>query len=187
MPFAGSRSIPALGILCEVDMETIKSFIEFLNSYPLWAKLFAFSGLLITVGTLIFAPRTITEKDNGNAKVFLKIQRVKLFPSDPNAEIQVYAFVNGTKYQYPSVADIEWLKVGPSMSPGIFEIPRSDTYEVRFEAMLRGSVPVRLVSQEVLQISELPYSDEYGLHKTEMTTRDASVSASVRFSMEKSF
>jgi hypothetical protein len=167
-------------------MDTIKNFIEFLNSYPLWAKLFAFSGLLITVSTLIFAPRTLKAKDNGEGKVFLKVQRVKLFPANPDAEVQVYAFVNGTKYRYPSVADIEWLKVGPSMSLGIFEIPKSETYEVRFEATLKDSDPIRLVSQEVLQISTLPYSGDYDLHKTMITTRDASVSASVRFSIERS-
>jgi hypothetical protein len=167
-------------------METVKNFIEFIKSYPLWAKLVACSGLLITVATLIFAPRPHRDASNGQGRVFLKIQRVRLFPSDPNAEIQVLAFINGTQYRYPGVAGIEWLKVGPSMSPGSFEIPISDTYELRLEAVVRDSPQERLVSQEILEISHLPYSKEYALHKTVMTTRDASVSASVQFSIERS-
>jgi hypothetical protein len=135
---------------------------------------------------LIFAPRTPQDGSNGQGRVFLKIQRVRLFPPDANAEIQVFAFVNGTQYRYPSVAGIEWLKVGPSMSPGSFEIPSSNTYEVRFEAAVRDLPPERLVSQEILEISHLPYSKEYALYKTMMTTRDASVSAIVQFSIENS-
>jgi hypothetical protein len=110
---------------------------------------------------------------------------VKLFPADPDAEVQVYAFVNDTKYRYPSVADVEWLNVSPSMSLGIFELPNSKTYEVRFEAILKNSDPIRLVSQDVEQISKLPYAGNYDLHKTMTTTRDASVSANVRFSIER--
>lgn len=167
-------------------IEGIKNFVEFLGSYPGWAKLLAFSGLLITIGTLVFAPRLPKPKDDGDERIFLKLQGVRLFPSNPEAQIQVYAYVNGTEYKYPGVAGIKWLKIGPSMSPGIFEIPKSDSYEVRFEAILKdeNSDSTRLVSQKILEFSKLPYSDKYNLHKTERATRNASVSAAIDFVIE---
>lgn len=169
-------------------METIKNFIEFFSSYPGWAKLLALAGLLITTGTLVLAPRNTKQKETAgeDGKIFLKIQRVLLFPSDPDAEVQVYAYVNDTQYRYPGVAGISWLKVGPSMSPGIFEVPKSDSYEVRFEAVVRdtSSNSTRLVSQQVLQFSKLPFSGRYNLHKTQNATRSASVSAAVQFVVE---
>ena len=38
-------------------METLRSIIDFLESYPLWAKLAATAGVATTVLTLIFSPR----------------------------------------------------------------------------------------------------------------------------------
>jgi hypothetical protein len=168
-------------------METIKNLIEFLNSYPVWAKLFAFSGLLITVGTLIFVPRVTKKEDTDKDKpsrVYLKIQGVKIFPSNDYGEIQIDAFVNGTKFRYPSVAGVEWLEVGPTMSPGIFEVPDSDIYEVRFEGRMRGSYR-NLASQQILRIIKLPYTNEYNLHQVEQAMRSAAITARVRFSIER--
>lgn len=170
-------------------IEGLKNFVEFLNSYPGWAKLLAFSGLLITIGTLIFAPRVQKPKeDGGEGRILLKLQRVRLFPSNPDAQVQVFAYVNGTEYKYPNIAGVKWLKVGPSMSPGIFEIPKSDEYEVRFEALQKddtSSAPIRLVSMQVLQFSKLPYSGKYNLHISMKAVRSSSVVAAVDFKIEE--
>ena len=73
-------------------MESLKGFIEFLASYPAWAKLLALSGPTITIATLVFAPR---QKDAPGAAptgdVELRITGVTLFPHDPDAEVQVFA------------------------------------------------------------------------------------------------
>ena len=45
-------------------MEILKQFIDFLNSYPVWAKMLAVGGLVLTIATLLLAPRT---KDAGAA------------------------------------------------------------------------------------------------------------------------
>ena len=42
-------------------MEGLKAFIEFLASYPFWAKVVAAGGIFITASTLMFAPRSATE------------------------------------------------------------------------------------------------------------------------------
>lgn len=169
-------------------METIKSLIEFLNSYPLWAKLLAFLGLLITICALIFAPRVTKEKEKDtdkdkSSRVYLKIQGIKGFQSN-YSEIQIDAFVNGNKFRYPSVAGVEWLEVGPTMSPGIFELPDSDIYEIRFEGRLRDGHR-SLASQQVLTITKLPYTGEYNLHLVDKAIRSAAISTRVRFSIER--
>ena len=46
-------------------MEILKQFIDFLNSYPVWAKTLAVGGLVLTIATLLLAPRT---KDSGAVK-----------------------------------------------------------------------------------------------------------------------
>jgi len=171
-------------------METMKGFIEFLNSYPLWAKLLAFAGLLITACTLIFVPRISGEKGSDpekSTRVYLMIEGASLYPANEDEQVQIYAFINGTEYRYPSVAGVEWLQVGPTMSPGIFEIPDSDIYEVRFEGNMRrrdyGSR--HLASQQVITVTTLPYSGKYSLHQVDEGVRSAGISASLRFSLEK--
>lgn len=180
-------------------MDFLKNTIDFFNSYPLWAKLLALTGLLVAIGTLFFVPRNVAEQkkvedkpdndsktsQNRQSRVYLKIQRVRLFPSNRNTEIQVFAFVNETKFKYPSISGVEWLKVGPSMSPGIFDVPKSDIYEVRFEMKTRNSGSPNFVSEQVLRVSKLPYSDEYKLHQVNNRSRAASVSAAIDFSIEE--
>lgn len=170
-------------------MDTVKSLLDFLNSYPLWAKLLAFSGVLVTAGVLIFAPRTNKSAENTedqSSGTFLTVRGIELYPESPDAEIQVVILVNGTKYQYPSVAGVKWLKIGSTMSPGTFKLPNSQIYEVRFEANLRKYEATYVASQRVVRVSKLPYSDEYELYKVnEEMTRSASVSATVRYSIEK--
>ena len=170
-------------------MDTFKSLLDFLNSYPLWAKLFTFLGLLVTVGVLIFAPRINKSAESGSDQssgTFLTVKGIELFPESPDAEIQVVIFVNGTKYQYPSLAGVKWLKTGRTMSPGTFKVPNDQIYEVRFEATLRNFEATYLASQRVVRISKLPYSNEYDLYKVnEEMTRSAYVSATVHYSIEK--
>ncbi len=166
-------------------METIDAFIKFLGSYPLWAKLLAVGGLFTTAATLALAPRhPTTSKDSSTASAFLTISSVKLFPANPNAEVQIIAYVNGSKFQYPSIAGITWLKVGPGMSPQIIEIPTAERYETRFELNLKLPDGIkRLVSQTVLPISELPFTADYKLHPVAGETREAAVGAVVSFSL----
>ena len=170
-------------------MDTVKSLLDFLNSYPLWAKLLAFSGVLLTAGVLIFAPRTNKSAENSDdqsSETFLTIKGIELYPESLDAEIQVAIFVNGTEYQYPSVAGVKWLKIGRAMSPGTFKLPNSKIYEVRFEANLRNYKTTYLSSQRVVLVSKLPYSDDYPLYGVnEQMTRSASVSATVDYSIEK--
>ena len=96
------------------------------------------------------------------------------------------AFVNDTRFQYPSLAGISWLKVGPAMSSQRFALPKADRYEIRFEMSLKpsdGSVK-QLVSQQQVLITKLPHAGDYNLHFKQGRTRDAGVSATVRFSLE---
>jgi hypothetical protein len=119
-------------------MESLKGFIEFLASYPAWAKLLALSGLIITIGTLVFAPRNKDAPDAApTGDVALRITGVTLFPHDSDAEVQVFAYVNDTRFQYPSLAGVSWLKVGPAMSSQRFTLPKAARYEIRFEMNLK--------------------------------------------------
>ena len=117
--------------------------------------------------------------------VWLVIERVDLFPPDSSAEVQVTAFVNDTPFRYPSVAGIEWLRVGPSMSSQRFKLPRStDGYNIRFEMTLRtGSAEKRFASQATEVITSFPSEGSYNLHQVNRLTRAANVAAAVVFSV----
>jgi hypothetical protein len=127
-----------------------------------------------------------TRKDH---RVFMKISPIKLFPEDPEAEVQLSVFVNGTEYRHPSVAGVEWMKIGPSMNDKIIEVPRDDWYQVRFEMRMRDgdvyetSTPVIRTSQQVTPVmkKELPYKEEYRLYPVQDSTRSATVAALVTY------
>jgi len=177
-------------------MDTLESVLRFINSYPTWAKVLALGGLILTTATLVFAPRTVSDAraqtNTAHTGAVLRILGVSLFPADPSAFIRVTAFVNGTPFRYPSVAGVEWLQVGPSMSPQGFPLPKAEKYELRFEMDIKsqhsGSTR-ELVSQQVITIAKLPTAGEYNLHRKQQqpgvgVTRSASVNAAVRYAVE---
>jgi len=180
-------------------METVKNLLEFLDSYPLWAKVLAFSGLLITMCVLVFSPRTFKPKsdpsvqevkgfdpqssnaDNKRARVHLKIEGITVFPSEEPTFIQVDAIVNDTNFRYPHVSGIQWLEVGPTMSKGVFELPASESYNIYFKARTKDGA--EFGSQELITITKLPYKNEYRLYKMSQQTRSASISLVISFSV----
>ena len=177
-------------------METLESVLRFLNSYPTWAKVLALGGLVLTTATLVFAPRTVgdvkAQTKPTQTGAVLRILNVNLFPDDPNAFIRVTAFANGTPFPYPSLAGVEWMQVGPSMSPQAFPLPKAEKYELRFEMDLKSQHPGstgELVSQQTVTIAKLPTTGEYNLHRKQQqpgvgVTRSASVNAAVRYAVE---
>ena len=174
-------------------MDSIENLVKFLNSYPSWAKILMLACIAVSVATLVFAPRTSLEaqaQDKPQAGgTVLRMLGVVLFPSNPDVAVQVTAYVNGTPFRYPSLAGVEWLKVGPSMSSQTFQLPKSDKYEVRFEMVMKGSSSAttgHFVSQQVVTVTKLPHGAEYNVYRKEGVTRSASVEAAVRFTLEPS-
>lgn len=114
----------------------------------------------------------------------MRIRPLKLFPDRPDAEVQLLVFVNDTEYRHPSVAGVEWMKVGPAMSVKIIELPVASIYQVRFEMRLREGPngPTRLrAAQRIDHITTLPFSEEYPLYDIDVQIRHAGVSAVVTY------
>jgi hypothetical protein len=188
-------------------MEMLDAMLRMLNSYPTWAKLCAVAGVSLTVLVLIFAPRVESSGDSSNEDgssdegyevsftkpIFLRIKSMKLFPADPAAEVQVRAIVNETVYQHPSVDGVEWMKVGPSMSQKVIELPNALNYQIRFTMLKRKGGEfegdqldmVRGASQQVTHIDRLPFSENYSLYNVneKTRTRDAAVSAVISYTV----
>jgi hypothetical protein len=161
----------------------------------MWARLVVLGCFAVTIATLVLSPRTAAaptskplvtaaEPVKNGQQVFLRVKPIKLFPDKPNAEVQLSIFVNGTEYRHPSVAGVEWMRVGPAMSEKIIELPRAMRYDVRFEMRLREGPTLKhqqQLSQIITPIKVLPYSDEYNLYQVENKSRAASVSSVVSY------
>jgi len=167
----------------------------------MWARLLVLCCISVAIATLVLAPRTATTQPGKPAapavdpvkkdqQVFVRIKPIKLFPERPNAEVQLSIFVNGTEYRHPSVGGVEWMKVGPSMSEKIIEVPTSSRYDIRFEMRLRDGPTLKtqqqLAAQQVTPVKALPYSEEYRLYQVENKSRAASVSAVVSYEVLRS-
>lgn len=189
----------------------LDSLLRLLNSYPTWAKLCAIAGVTFSIVVLALAPRTDASAQSKPSptsappqtppvsQVFLRIGQVKLFPHDPDAEIKVLAIVNDTVYEHPSVGAVKWMKVGPDMSPKNIELPRSQTYNIRFEMQIKDGVNLtsqtnkhlyaekflRAGSQRVDNIDKLPFSEDYKLYDIKENTRSAAVRAVVSYSISE--
>jgi hypothetical protein len=172
-------------------METLESFVRFLSSYPLWAKLLAVGGILTTAVTLALAPRSPQIDPQRNAAnatdtVFLKILRVKLYRVDPQTPVQVIAYLNDDSYVYPSgVPGVEWIKVGEGMSGQSFEIPKMQHYKLKFELKLQtspGNVQV-LVNNEPVPKRTLPMAGTYDVHAVVENIKEAAIAATIDFSL----
>lgn len=182
-------------------MSSIEAVVKFFADYPAWAKWLMLAGLVITFGTAILAPRSPIDAEAQQkpedtrptlqgASTF-KIQGVSSVTLPPKAMVRVTAIVNGKSHTYPSLAGVDWLDVGPTMSPQSFSVPTAQRYEVRFEMEVKtpgSGSPRRYVSQETVQISTLPHTAEYRLYPVrlegESVTRAAIPGATVRYSIE---
>lgn len=177
--------------------ETLNSFIPFLDQYPHWVKiLFASWILLSSILLMSFVLARSPDTDSSNVvpiagieteqEVWLVIKNAELFGTSlSGGHIRVTAIVNQNEYDYPSLAGVEWLEVGPQMSSQQFKIPtRDEGYEVRFSMRLKnGEEIIKLESQETLHIQDLPNEGGFNLHKVNEGVRSASVSARVNYKL----
>ena len=188
-------------------IESIEKILDFLNSYPNWAKYSVCVGVFFIVSILVFAQRqtvvkaSVENMDSASSRgpgylptKYLEIKGVKLFPSDPDAQVQVYAIVNETRYRHPAVAGIEWLNVGPNMDTKTIELPEADRYEIRFELKERNGEDISgettvvegtpdMTSNVIRFVMDLPYSEEYKLYPINGNVRSANVGATVSFTI----
>lgn len=161
----------------------------------MWARLLVLACFAVAAGTLVLAPRIATSQatkapvtsidaSKKERLVLMRIKPIKLFPDDPSAEVQLLVFVNGTEYRHPSVAGVEWMKVGPAMSEKIIELPPSSRYEVRFEMRMRNDLKRKTTlraAQKITYITTLPFNEEYSLYEVDGLSRAAGVSALVSY------
>ena len=172
-------------------METFESIIKFISSYPAWAKALVFGNLICICATLVFAPRAVPESPSVKSSdtYQLRIDRVELFPHSDSAVVQVFAIVNGTKFRYPSVGSVEWLKVAPTMAGQTFRLPSADRYEIRFEMLKRedgDNGGAQLLSVETISFAEGSTEGRYALHGFDPTsrTRSGEISAEIIYSIK---
>jgi hypothetical protein len=173
-------------------MDAIESAIKFITAYPPWARGLALVGILVSVLTLVFAPRTALPNATAADKQptdmgsnWLIIEGVDVFGHE-GGQIQITAEVNGTAFVYPSLAGVQWAEVGPSMSSQQFQLPPSQLpLHLRFTALLRpsGGQPAKLVSQQTIIVDKLPAQGRYSLYKNQAGVRAASISAAVKYSI----
>lgn len=195
----------------------LDTIIKLLSSYPLWAKLCLAASVSFAFVVLLAAPRNGTDRSanadpsRSNApsnpavsansgRISLTIIGVRLFPDDPNADVQVVAVVNGTSYVYPSVDGVVWLKVGPDMARKIIDLPEAPIYQIKFQMRIRGGAKLasneeqnlhadrseRAESQLVNNITKLPFYEDYKLYEVNGDTRSAAVRAIVSYSITES-
>ena len=168
-------------------MDSIEGLLKFLSAYPAWAKLLVLGNMACIAGVLLFARAPVPDAEAQQPGAYaLRIKAVDLFPPSDQAQVQVSAFVNGTEFRYPSLADVEWLRVGPAMAGQVFKLPRAERYELRFEMRKKsGGNIVHLVSQETVSLAK-PTAGSYALYgfDPESKTRDATVRAQVSYAFE---
>ena len=171
-------------------MDMLEGLQKFFASYPLWARALAGTGLAITFFTLVLVPRGSSRPQSvSGTDTWLIIKGVEIFGRYPGAQAKVTAIVNDTKYLYPSVGGVEWLGVGPTMSPQQFKLPRPgpNGYEIRFEMLLREADVLdrtrSFTSVKSVYVKTLPFDGDYEVHLFEERVRGPGVEGRIRFSV----
>jgi hypothetical protein len=175
-------------------MESFEAMVRFFYSYPVWARIAVIAclggaALVITLSPRIIEAQVHKQSVKPVAKqVFLKILPIRLFPSQPAAEVQISAFVNDTEYRHPEVGGVEWMKTGASMSAKYIELPTAERYDVRFELRIRDGQTLAhqtQQSQSITPIRTLPFQEEYQLYPVKNKVRDAAVSAVIAYEVSE--
>ena len=165
----------------------------FLAPYPPWVK-FVFVGwvgltAVLLVALILARPVTVpSTAPSSQRDAWMVIEGMEFFAAKEGAQVQVVANVNGTEFVYPSKAGVEWLEIGPSMSPQVFRLPSTpDKYVVRFSAVVRvpeGSESswingqLKSVNDNIVAVpGDIPYSRSYLLHTFDPVHRARSAQA----------
>ena len=185
-----------------VDMERLCNAIEnYLSDTPLKIrKLFTRSRTILVsaVALCLLALVAVFHSDLGRVLggfrsvtsngYQLKLKGVELFPPSDSASVKVSAFVNGTKFTYPSIGGVEWLQVAPSMSGQTFRLPKTEHYEIRFEMLKKEqgiSEAAKLLSQETISFGKGSVEGRYRLFGFDPAsrTRSGQISAEIIYSI----
>jgi len=181
-------------------VSTIDAVLKFFDGYPFWAKIGMLAGLVFTFGIAVLAHEPVSDtqaqtKPPSGAPAVAQSQTIlKIYGLNgpKGASARVSAFVNGSTYLYPSLGAVDWLDIGPTMSPQSFPLPEAKLYNLRFEVELQSNDPRvggRYVSQETLRVSAIPQTGEYRVFKTRTgqggVSRDAVSNLSVKYALEK--
>lgn len=166
-------------------METLESILRFLNSYPMWAKVSALGALVAFAAVLTLAPRADPlPKNKGMVLRLLAVDNRSLVVGP----IQVDIIVNDQTFRYPSLAQVQWMELGPEMTPQTFKLPVSSVYEVRFELRLRDRVYPKEVkafaSQKTVSVGTFPFHDLYTVYEVDGATHGKEAMV-IRFSIER--
>ncbi len=162
-------------------MELLKS----LNEYPFWAKALVGLSVAVVGWTVVKALPESDTVDPKDLRTVLTINEINLVPVSPDAEVQVFAIVNGTEFRYPGPNWDSWGKPGAT-SQASFQLPEADEYELRFEMNVKTAATPqqRLEGEDVIRTGKTLESGEYDLYPAAGTGRSAVTRASVEFSLE---
>jgi hypothetical protein len=174
-------------------MDTFEGMLKLLGSYPTWAKALILANVVCLAGILVFARSPVAvataEPAAPTGSYVLRVQGVRIFPPSDQDEIQCLIMVNGIQYRYPTLAEVEWLGVSPTMPGQTFVLPKAERYEIKFEVFTRTErnrkVTRRLVNPEPLRLAK-PEHNVYRVYAVDSTsgTRSGTVGAEVAWSLE---
>lgn len=187
----------------EKVLKWIGDLAPFLGAYPAFVKLIFAAWIAVGAAlfiSLVLARPTFAPQAGGTGKsadrkdIWMVIEGLEFFSARKGAQVRVLANVNGTEFIYPSRSGVEWLEVGPSMSPQIFHLPEaSERYIIRFEASVR--VPgtdrepevkgqLTSVKEDIINIpQDIPFTGRYVLHTFDPVhlARSAGANAELRY------
>ena len=170
-------------------MDWLAKVLPFLEHYPIWVKGLISGWVLLTAVCIVAlivgypkdmpapgssAPAADPAKPATSSpadEAWLRIERVELYDSDwEEAGVRVTAQINGNSFTYPSIGKAQWVLTGPDMSPGLFKLPPSDSYQITFTMLAkhRGRQDqTEFVSQRQIVVGRdrLPFSGKYSLHE----------------------
>ncbi len=151
-------------------MDTIKGWLDFLSSYPVWAKLLMLAAAGVIVAVLVLARPATDATVTAKGRPTLCIKGVRLFPHDEKASVQVTAIVNDIQFKYPSIGGVQWLEVADDMSEQCFDLPPAQRYKVRFTMKIRVGARISdAVSQTEVVLRDTPVTNqEYPLYYLEL-------------------
>ena len=174
-------------------MSSIEAAVKFFQSYPSWAKGIILLGLVVAFVTAVLAPRSGNDSKEARPKrVILKIRGVDDTPLGLESMVRVTAVVNGATFIYPSIAGVDWLDAGATMSSQTFDLVPAESYNVRFELFTtnKAMLPLteRFVSQETAIVLTLPFTSDYRVYRVrkegEVVARAAHPGTSIRYSID---
>lgn len=164
-------------------MAWIDGVLKLFDQYPNWAKAFLLTSIALMGVILVFARKAPEPAPVQliNSKINFRITGIQLNPQNSNVQVKVITTINDIEHKFPDMPDVDWMRIGPDMTPKTISLPATETLHIQFRMEHSNGLIAKSEEIETIDVKKsansFPISKTYNLHNVVNGAAQSGISA----------